>query len=295
MSGWDNVLLKYAPPVSQDGFFHIGDSFYVEVDRHRHTRLDSAALYALLTYTEPPPLLTKAGKVAKRQPLPHKDSPDHFYFAQLAHYGLKPLKTKSAAKTHLLAAFDPSTKTLSAPKYILDLEKSLEEQYTQANAIAAKKAKEDKAREKIEEAKKHERRLAEYKAILTEFEDSGPVVGQHMDVDSDEDAAPSKTDTQLRQDLAKLSDKKLREMMTNLVFTVPAVKKAVTKEIDKTSKNPPTKSKKGKSAVLVYFFYHLLVCIYLRLYRNYLILWTTKDNTTWSPLTSRSSGQTKPK
>ena len=136
--GW-----KYASPVSRDGFFHSGDSFYVEIDKHRHGRTDSTALFHLLTYTEPSPLLTKAGTVAKRQRLPHKDPPGHFYSAQLIHYGLKPMKTKAAAKKQLLASYMASG-SLVVLQSIMKLEETLKKEYLRANQLAKNTHKRDK-------------------------------------------------------------------------------------------------------------------------------------------------------
>ncbi|GLB34318.1 hypothetical protein LshimejAT787_0112020 [Lyophyllum shimeji] len=130
---------NYAPPVSHDSFCYDGRSFYVRVGEHRHPRADPGSLYRLLTYTDPGPLLTKAGKIAKRQPAPHKDSPWHFYQAQCVHYGLPAYTRKSAAKRHLLAAFDAASKTLSVPTYILALEQVLKDEYNEANEVAWKK------------------------------------------------------------------------------------------------------------------------------------------------------------
>lgn len=254
MSVWGNSLRKYAPPVSQDGFLHSGDSFYVEIDRHHHSRLDSGALHDLLTYTDPPPLLTKAGKVAKRQRMPHIDPPGHFYVAQLAHYGLKSFKTKPAAKKHLLAAFN-STKTLAVPRYILGLEKLLGEQYTRENAIAAGKHKEEEDRKKTEEANKQKIQQADRNAVLKEFADMGVVLGHRSGGNTDVARPKAISDTQLRDDLSKLTDKVFREMITNMIFTTRTLKKAIVEELAKKAKVAPAKSKKEKKSGVVNTIY----------------------------------------
>jgi hypothetical protein len=124
------------PAIARDGFSFKDDKFYVTVGYHTHTRKDAAELYALLTYTPPPPALTKAGKVAKRQPKDtHKDEEAHFYEAQLIHYGLKPLKTREPAKKRLLAGFDGADgKGLEVPKAILELEVALRKEWKELDA-----------------------------------------------------------------------------------------------------------------------------------------------------------------
>ena len=87
-----------AQPVSRDGFFHDGTSFWVEVEGNRHSRADSKSLRALLV-----------GQAVSGS-APQKDKPTHFYVAQLKHYGLKHLKTKGPAKTALLEALNQKPK-----------------------------------------------------------------------------------------------------------------------------------------------------------------------------------------
>ena len=124
------------PAITRNGFSFQDDKFYVAIGYHTHTRKDATELYALLTYTPPPPALTKAGKVAKRQPKDtHKDEEAHFYAAQLVHYGLKPLKTREPAKKRLLAAFGGAEgKTLEVPKAVLELEVALRKEWKELDA-----------------------------------------------------------------------------------------------------------------------------------------------------------------
>jgi hypothetical protein len=147
----------YAPPIVRDSFSCSGGDLYVTIEGHRHERTDPESLHRLLTYTQPAPLLTKAGKVAKRQPAPHKDPPGHFYCAQLLHYGLKPMKTREAAKKQLSATF-VANGTLSVPERILKLEETLQKEYRHANEIAKKKYEEDEKIREMEEETQRKRR-----------------------------------------------------------------------------------------------------------------------------------------
>ncbi|KAJ7286247.1 hypothetical protein C8J57DRAFT_1287137 [Mycena rebaudengoi] len=165
---WD-LIQYYAAPITQDGLSFNGREVYVQTEsRHRVARADASRLHSLLTYTTPPPVLTKAGKVAKRQPPPHKDETEEFYVAQLMHYGLKPLKTKEAAKKALLAAFGPGN-TLEVPPRILELKEKMRKEYSEANKIAKAKYLEDQKQEKLKEEEKRKKRKRETDAILENF------------------------------------------------------------------------------------------------------------------------------
>lgn len=174
----------YAPPVSRDGFFCSGPSdtdFYVEINLNcyglpnRHPRASSYHLHSLLTYTPSGPVLTKKGTVAKRQPPPHKDETEHFYCAQLIHYGLKPLKTKAAAKKALLAALAGGS-ILEVPDRIRELEKALQDEYGKANEKAREEYRERKKREEEEKERLYleqkERNDKLMKEILGETEEA---------------------------------------------------------------------------------------------------------------------------
>ncbi len=126
-----------AAPVSCDRFSFDGRELSVVVENNRHTRCDSVSLHALLTHQDPPPLMTKAGKRAKRQPPPFVDRPGHFYCAQLLHYGLKPLKTKDLAKKRLLASYN-SDRQLHVPTAIVQLEQKLRADFKKINDAALK-------------------------------------------------------------------------------------------------------------------------------------------------------------
>ena len=127
-------IITMAQPVSRDGFFHDGTTFWAEVNGNRHPRADNKSLRALL----------KEAATHNAQ----KDKPTHFYVAQLKHYGLKPLKTKGPAKAALLDALDQKPK-LTVPSNILLIEKSLKEGYlrisgaSNAKDLPSKKRKMD--------------------------------------------------------------------------------------------------------------------------------------------------------
>lgn len=114
-----------APPVSKDGFFHSGTSFYVESNGHHHPRESSAKLHSLLS---------KQSHSGGDSSLPRKDPPGHFYTAQLVHYGLKALRTKDAAKKLLLKQFDDGN-SLVVPARILKIEAELSAEYAQQAAL----------------------------------------------------------------------------------------------------------------------------------------------------------------
>lgn len=232
----------YAEAISRDGFSYRGNSFFVEVERYKHERKDSGELYGLLTYTPPPPLLTKAGKVAKRQPPPYQDQPAHFYCAQLLHYGLKSMKMREPAKKRLLAAFGGNT-TLEVPSRILDLETALKAEYKQANEVARKEYEEAQRREKVEQEKRDKKAKEESEAAMCAFLESDvpAVVRPLLSAESDDDSGmeivderpPQKhmTKAQLRKTVAGMSEERLRKVVAKLIDESPAVEKALIKEL----------------------------------------------------------------
>lgn len=134
---------RYAPPITQEGFSCSGPSdedFYIDLDNDpssRYSRADPSYIYYLLTYTEPSrPVKSTDGSLAKVQPPIHKDKSAGWYCAQLMHYGMKGLKTKSAAKKALLAAFGEVG--LKVPERIVKLKKLMQEEYAEANEKAWK-------------------------------------------------------------------------------------------------------------------------------------------------------------
>lgn len=220
---------QYAAPVARNGFYCSGRSFYVEIERYRHERESPGSLYNLLTYTQPPPLLTKAGKVAKRQPLPHKDQPGHFYCAQLLHYGLKPLKTKEAAKKQLLAAY-AAKGTLIVPEEILKLEDTLRKEYDQANERAKEKYEEEQKLREIDKERKRKKRKRDCDAIMQEFIDADG--GDHADdLEESKTTADEISPAQLDDAIATLPEKCLREILVKLVNEIPVLGHAMMREV----------------------------------------------------------------
>ncbi|PPQ68630.1 hypothetical protein CVT25_005539 [Psilocybe cyanescens] len=147
----------YGPPVVTRGAFTFKEGMiYAEFEGPCHPRTDAAELHRLLTYSPPPPVLTKAGTVAKRQPKDtHVDPDAHYYSAQLIHYGLKPLKTKIPAKKRLLAAFGDG-KTLQVPKAIIDLEAIMKKEW---QTLDSKYKEEQEVQRKIQSKRDEEARL----------------------------------------------------------------------------------------------------------------------------------------
>lgn len=159
----------FAPPVSSPPFFYSGTSgLYVEIDHNRHSRSSSDSIHALLTYKDPGPALTKAGKPKVHQPPPHKDQPAHFYTAQLLLYGLKPLKSKQAAKKALLAALN-GVGGLTVPEDVRKIERDLAAEYEVKNAAAEKEYRKEKLLRKETEAKERKRRRRDEDDLLAEL------------------------------------------------------------------------------------------------------------------------------
>ncbi|KAI0340986.1 hypothetical protein BDW22DRAFT_374297 [Trametopsis cervina] len=154
-------------PVTYDNiYFYAGhgeDGFYVEVPMNsernvRHRRAKPSHLYALLTRTSNPPIATPADVLIDPPPAP-KEEPAHFYCAQLLHYGLKPLKTKPAAKKALLKAFGIG-QTLAVPQHIIQIREQLEAEYTIANETA-RQQREEQERQRREQAEAREKAAEE--------------------------------------------------------------------------------------------------------------------------------------
>ena len=163
-------MLAHAAPVSIPPFRYTTNDFYVEIDHHRHGRCSSSRLHDLLTHVDPGPAYTKAGKLRVHQPAPHKDETQHFYEAQLRHYGLKPLKSKPAAKNALLAAFNGG-KILTVPESILKIERKLAAEYKIKNEVAEKEYRQEKQRQKEAEEKERKKRKREENDLLAEILD----------------------------------------------------------------------------------------------------------------------------
>ncbi|KAJ6490576.1 hypothetical protein C8R47DRAFT_1272511 [Mycena vitilis] len=136
-----DFIQQYAPPVRRDGFLFHGHDFYVQLSGYRLRRADATRLHSLLTYTAPPPVLTKAGK---------------------------PAKTKEAAKRALLGAFG-SKKTLAAPSKVLNLEKEMGKEYKEANKLVKAKYVEEQKEDKKKEEEKRNMRKRERESAIENF------------------------------------------------------------------------------------------------------------------------------
>ena len=161
---------EFASPVSSPPFFYSSTSgLYVEIDHHRHSRSSSGRLHDLLTYEDPGPALTKAGKPKVHQPTPHKDEPGHFYIAQLLLYGLKHLKSKPAAKKALLVALQGDG-GLTVPENIRKIERELAAEYSVKNAAAEKERQKQKLLEKERKEKERKKRQRDEGDLLAEIQ-----------------------------------------------------------------------------------------------------------------------------
>ena len=242
--GWNT------PAITRDGFSFQDDKFYVAVDYHTHTRKDAAELYALLTYTPPPPVLTKAGKVAKRQPKDtHKDEEAHFYTAQLVHYGLKPLKTREAAKKRLLAGFGGvNGKSLEVPKVVLELEVTLRKEWEELDAKMEERRDLIRAEEKERMAKYWESEEKKKKTAEAEVapQVNAPIATQMTSIvpmtldDSDDEPeivavnTSSKTSkTQMLEKITTLTENQAHKLLKKIFENIPAAEKLFQDEFTK--------------------------------------------------------------
>ena len=271
------------PAITRDGFSFKDDKFYVTVGYHTHTRKDAGELYALLTYTPPPPALTKAGKVAKRQPKDtHKDEEAHFYTAQLVHYGLKPLKTREPAKKHLLDAFGGADgKSLEVPKAILELEVALRKEWKELDAkmeerrelIRAEEKKQMKIWEKEQAARQEDQKKAEVanapaaKSAASEMKKTPgtkktataqkktSVVPMTLDDSDDElEIVAINTDsklnkTQMLQKITTLTESQAHGLLKNIFENVPAAEELFQAEFTAKGKGKSTNAKGKKQGV----------------------------------------------
>lgn len=152
-----------AQPVYREPFSYSDDLLQVQVEngnkRDSHSREDSGRLYAFLTYTPPTgPALTKNGTVRVHQPDRHVDLTASCYTAQLVHYGLKPFKSKPAAKKALLAAYAAQGGTLKVPDDVLRIEQELKTEWTRQNELANKTYHAEKRKREDDERQELTRR-----------------------------------------------------------------------------------------------------------------------------------------
>lgn len=112
--------------------------FYALYDGYRHPRMNAIELYENLKDNPPSPVMPdgtrKRALIKRRNNHWHALYQPHFYSAQLLHYGLQPVKSKTSAKERLLAAFGgPDGKTLEVPPAIFQLEEKLRAQWHVSN------------------------------------------------------------------------------------------------------------------------------------------------------------------
>ena len=158
-------------PVTRDHVFFYDSSscFFVMQDGRRYSRADPRHLHRLLTWGVD--MLTKTS-VQREPPYPHwhKDETATYYKAQLMHFGLKPFKTKPAAKKALLAAFGDGH-DLKVPERLGKLEDELKTLWeAESEKVRIRYEQKEKVRKK-----KREKRLAElrrwHEAVLAEFDE----------------------------------------------------------------------------------------------------------------------------
>jgi hypothetical protein len=107
-------------------FYHGSKGLFVELEGRIYARATTQYLHDLLTWVDKGPLPTQKDIPRKLQPPPHKDETAKFYTAQTMLFGLKPLKTKPAAKKALLAAFgDGPDSGLKVSEQLQNLEDGL--------------------------------------------------------------------------------------------------------------------------------------------------------------------------
>lgn len=138
-----NGQLVFIRPLRRLPFQYTGRSFTVIQDASaiRYERATPGRLHALLTYT-PPRLRSRAGQLLpkdEQDPI-EKDESQSFYCAQLIHYGLKPYKTKVAAKKALLKAWDDQGRTLVVPDEIQTTEREMRVEFWANNDQVRKAA-----------------------------------------------------------------------------------------------------------------------------------------------------------
>jgi hypothetical protein len=158
------VALSFPRPTSGPFTFiwagpHDYEKYYLVVNGIK--RCDSDRLIFLLTYVQPPPLLTKQGKPRVHQPPPHKDETGRFYDAQCCHYGLRPKSNKTAAKNALLALANVNNGELTVPSEVTAVEERLAKEFKALKVeydakVSDIKAREQKAGEEVRRKRKRE-------------------------------------------------------------------------------------------------------------------------------------------
>jgi len=152
----------FCAPVEREPFEYDG----YELQVNRIPRCPCQDLYALLTWVDKGPVLKKNGKPRVHQPPPHKDKAPDFYHAQCIHYGIRPFKTRPAAKRALLEAFAAQGNHLAIPQSILDTEAELKEEFAQANKAAKEQRDAEKRERQAQMATKQMKRKREQDSII---------------------------------------------------------------------------------------------------------------------------------
>jgi hypothetical protein len=152
------IQLKYPRPKSGPFVYHVGREHDGDLTVDDISRCDTDRLMSLLTYEQPPPLLTKKGQPRARQPSPHKDKTGRFYSAQCAHYGLRITSNKQAAKARLLKFAEANGGKFIVPPEVKELETKLAAEYDIEMAIYNAKRADIEARMQKEADGRREKR-----------------------------------------------------------------------------------------------------------------------------------------
>jgi hypothetical protein len=169
MSSRNNCEIQVDPVTRDHVFFYDSSGLFVMLGGCCYPRANPRHLHRLLTWGDP--LLTKTS-VPRKWPSSHwhKDEAVTYYKAQLMHFGLKPFKTKPAAKKALLAAFGDGH-DLKVPERLGKLEDELKSLW---NAESEKVRIRCEQKEKVR-GKMREKRLVElrrrHEAVLAEFDE----------------------------------------------------------------------------------------------------------------------------
>jgi hypothetical protein len=131
----NTIMSTFAPP-TRCGDFLYSSVLYADAGNANHHPRASVADLAGLLRPEPPSLYSKGRKPETSSPA--KDSPWHFYSAQLIHYGLPFTKDKNGAKVRLLNAINQFK--LEIPSWVLKVEGELKKMWEAENRKMKKSA-----------------------------------------------------------------------------------------------------------------------------------------------------------
>lgn len=254
-------MSEYASPVSSPPFKYTSLSgIYVDTPAYegRHPRCSSSKIYDLLTHEDPGPAYTKTGQLHVHQPPKHKDESHHFYTAQLVHYGLKPLKTKSLAKKALLAAYRGSAEGLTVPESIMKIEKRLTAEFKKKNAAAEREHRQNQKRQGQDQNEQPKKRKRDENKSTDKARDdpltSGKATKKPKTTQTPKDPLTSGKTAKVSK-LTKipkptvLSDKVAKDSKSAKVPNDPVTSSKTAKEA-KTIKSPKNPVTKGAVAVI---------------------------------------------